>query len=82
VLNWKCFTSGSGQYLPTFASDNSLHHMSAQTYAARARSHKSPLARRLFEIMEKKRSNLAISADMTDTKSLLEMADGMSTRLR
>jgi orotidine-5'-phosphate decarboxylase len=54
--------------------------MSTKTYAARARSHKSPLARRLFEIMEKKQSNLAISADMMDTKSLLEIADGKSMK--
>jgi orotidine-5'-phosphate decarboxylase len=55
--------------------------MSTQTYAARAQTHNSPLARRLFEIMEKKRSNLAISADMTDTKSLLQLADGKWTLL-
>jgi orotidine-5'-phosphate decarboxylase len=49
--------------------------MSSKSYAARAEAHKYPLIRRLFQIMEKKQTNLALSADLSDTKSLLDLAD-------
>lgn len=47
------------------------------TYAARAELHPHPLAQRLFQIAEEKRSNLVFSADYTDAQSLLKAADGM-----
>lgn len=47
------------------------------TYAARAELHTHPLAQRLFEIAEEKRSNLVFSADYTDSESLLKDANGM-----
>ncbi|KAK0617507.1 hypothetical protein B0T14DRAFT_605556 [Immersiella caudata] len=37
--------------------------------------HLHPVARRLFELAEEKQSNLAVSAGLTDTESLLKLAD-------
>ncbi|KAJ5815188.1 Orotidine 5'-phosphate decarboxylase [Penicillium riverlandense] len=45
------------------------------TYGARARTHPNPLARRLFEVAEAKQSNVTVSADVTTTKELLDLAD-------
>ncbi|KAJ5730269.1 Orotidine 5'-phosphate decarboxylase [Penicillium malachiteum] len=45
------------------------------TYAARATTHPNPLARKLFEVAEAKKSNVTVSADVTTTKELLELAD-------
>jgi orotidine-5'-phosphate decarboxylase len=49
----------------------------AQTYARRAADHPNRLSRKLFEIAESKRTNIALSADLTTTKELLEITDGM-----
>lgn len=48
---------------------------SQQTYGARAQSHPNPLARKLFQVAEEKKSNVTVSADVTTTKELLELAD-------
>ncbi|KAJ5902704.1 hypothetical protein N7495_003232 [Penicillium taxi] len=45
------------------------------TYGARASSHPNPLARKLFQVAEAKKSNVTVSADVTTTKELLELAD-------
>ena len=45
------------------------------TYGARASSHPNPLARKLFEVAEAKKSNVTVSADVTTTKELLDLAD-------
>ncbi|KAK6519158.1 orotidine 5'-phosphate decarboxylase [Arthrobotrys megalospora] len=45
------------------------------TYAARAKLHPHPVVKKLFETAEAKQSNLIISADMTNSKDLLELAD-------
>ncbi|KID74851.1 orotidine 5'-monophosphate decarboxylase, partial [Metarhizium brunneum ARSEF 3297] len=45
-------------------------------YSSRAASHPHPVAKKLFRIADSKRSNLIISADFTDTESLLKCADG------
>ena len=45
------------------------------TYRARATNHPNPLARKLFEVAEAKKSNVTVSADVTTTKELLELAD-------
>jgi orotidine-5'-phosphate decarboxylase len=47
------------------------------TYGARAQSHPNPLARKLFQVAEEKKSNVTISADVTTTKELLDLADRM-----
>lgn len=46
------------------------------SYAERARRHDHPVVRKLFGIAESKKSNLVISADLTTTRELLELADG------
>ncbi|KAJ2158727.1 orotidine 5'-phosphate decarboxylase [Coemansia sp. RSA 552] len=48
---------------------------SQRTFAQRAQDHAHPLARELFEVMERKRSNLALAADMTTKAELLALAD-------
>ncbi|KAF4842974.1 Orotidine 5'-phosphate decarboxylase [Colletotrichum siamense] len=45
------------------------------SYNRRALEHPHPVARRLFDIAESKKSNLIISADLTTTDSLLQCAD-------
>nr|P09463.1 RecName: Full=Orotidine 5'-phosphate decarboxylase; AltName: Full=OMP decarboxylase; Short=OMPDCase; Short=OMPdecase; AltName: Full=Uridine 5'-monophosphate synthase; Short=UMP synthase [Penicillium chrysogenum]CAA30835.1 pyrG polypeptide [Penicillium chrysogenum] len=45
------------------------------TYTARAQSHPNPLARKLFQVAEEKKSNVTVSADVTTTKELLDLAD-------
>ncbi|KAF7158616.1 hypothetical protein CNMCM5623_003676 [Aspergillus felis] len=45
------------------------------TYAARASKHPNPLAKRLFEIAEAKKTNVTVSADVTTTRELLDLAD-------
>ncbi|ANZ73873.1 BA75_00406T0 [Komagataella pastoris] len=47
----------------------------AHSYADRAKSHQSPVARRLFTLMEEKQSNLCASVDVRTTKELLELLD-------
>jgi orotidine-5'-phosphate decarboxylase len=48
-------------------------------YSVRGKSHPNPLARRLFEVAEAKKSNVTVSADVTTTKELLDLADRTST---
>ena len=45
------------------------------SYGTRAGSHPNALVRRLFGIAETKRTNVTVSADVTTTKELLELAD-------
>lgn len=47
-------------------------------FGTRASSHPNPLARKLFEVAEAKKSNVTVSADVTTTKELLDLADRMS----
>uniref|UniRef100_H2ZRL8 Uridine monophosphate synthetase n=1 Tax=Latimeria chalumnae TaxID=7897 RepID=H2ZRL8_LATCH len=52
------------------------------SYAARAElpgAH--PLAARLFEVMEKKQTNLCLSADVTDSEELLGLADSLGPEI-
>ena len=51
----------------------SLFHLS---YAERAHKHSHPLAKRLFEIAQKKQSNITLSADVETTEELLKIANG------
>jgi hypothetical protein len=50
-----------------------------QSFAARAKAHPHPLVRRLFSIIESKKSNLAISADLTTSKELIQLADSKTS---
>lgn len=45
------------------------------TYAKRAQGHQSRLVKKLFEIAEQKQTNVVLSADVTSTSSLLDLAD-------
>jgi orotidine-5'-phosphate decarboxylase len=45
------------------------------TYGTRARTHPNPLVKRLFEVAEAKKTNVTVSADVSTTKELLDLAD-------
>lgn len=49
------------------------------TYAARASNHPNGLAKKLFSIAESKKTNVTVSADVTTTKELLDLADRTSS---
>lgn len=51
------------------------------TYAERAEKVKSPMGRRLLELMETKKTNLAVSADLTTKASLLELAESVGPQI-
>lgn len=52
------------------------------SYKARASNHPNILARKLFEIAEAKQSNVTVSADVTTTEELLDLADRMYTAVQ
>lgn len=63
-------------FTPTYPSTPpTMSSQSRLTYAARATNHPNPLARKLFEVAEAKKSNVTVSADVTTTKELLDLAD-------
>lgn len=45
------------------------------TYGERASKHSNAVVKKLFELAEAKRSNVIISADLTTTTELLDLAD-------
>lgn len=45
------------------------------SFTARAETHKHPLVKELFVLAEKKQSNVVLSADLTTTEALLDIAD-------
>lgn len=47
------------------------------SYARRAADHHSRLGQKLFEIADAKKTNITLSADLTTTKELLDITDGM-----
>lgn len=51
---------------------------SQQPYSVRAQKHPNVLVRRLFEIAEAKKTNVTVSADVTTTRELLDLADRTS----
>lgn len=52
---------------------------SAVPFAKRAEQHHHPLVKKLFLLAEKKQSNVVLSADLTTTKDLLDLADSRCT---
>lgn len=51
------------------------------TYASRAECAYNETARRLFEIMESKKSNLAVAADLTNQDQLLQLAEQIGPQI-
>ena len=47
------------------------------TYADRAKSHINPAARHLLETIERKRSNLCVSVDVTSSEGFLSIIDAV-----
>ena len=45
-------------------------------YHVRAEQHPNAIAKKLFEIAELKKTNLVLSADLTTTEELCNVADG------
>ena len=45
------------------------------TYSTRASQHTEPVVKRLFELAETKNPNVIVSADLTNTSDLLDLAD-------
>lgn len=55
--------------------------LSSRPYGERAQNSGNALAKKLFRIAEEKQSNLVVSADLTTTTELLEIADSKSLKL-
>jgi len=51
------------------------------TYTDRANYCLSPIAKRLFELLDEKKTNLALSADVTHAEKLLELAEKMGPEI-
>ncbi|KAB8258073.1 humps family-domain-containing protein [Aspergillus pseudonomiae] len=60
---------------PRYPSIASMSSKSQLTYSARASAHPNALVKKLFEVAEAKKSNVTVSADVTTTKELLDLAD-------
>jgi orotidine-5'-phosphate decarboxylase len=48
-----------------------------KSYTERAKQHPNACARSLFELMERKQSNLSVAVDVTTKKELLAIADAV-----
>lgn len=48
-----------------------------KTYTERAEQHPNACARSLFELMERKQTNLSVAVDVTTKKELLSIADAV-----
>ena len=48
---------------------------SSEKFAERARKHSNDLVKKLFAIAERKETNIVLSADLTTTDELLDIAD-------
>lgn len=46
-----------------------------RTYADRASKHNNPAAKALLEVIERKKSNLCVSVDVTDRNDFLKIID-------
>ncbi|KAH9442080.1 hypothetical protein MJO28_014924 [Puccinia striiformis f. sp. tritici] len=49
----------------------------SQSYSTRASAHRSPLARRLLELMDEKKTNLCVSVDVTSKASFLRIVEAV-----
>ncbi|KAE8335852.1 hypothetical protein BDV24DRAFT_155688 [Aspergillus arachidicola] len=60
---------------PRYPSIANMSSKSQLTYSARASKHPNALVKKLFEVAEAKKTNVTVSADVTTTKELLDLAD-------
>ncbi|KAB8215504.1 humps family-domain-containing protein [Aspergillus novoparasiticus] len=60
---------------PALPSIGNMSSKSQLTYSARASKHPNALVKKLFEVAEAKKTNVTVSADVTTTKELLDLAD-------
>lgn len=51
------------------------------SFGERSRMARNPMGKRLFELMEKKQSNLCVAADVSTAKELLDLAEKVGFRL-
>lgn len=49
------------------------HPASTKSYAARAAVHVNPAAKRLLELMDRKKTNLCVSVDVTTAQEVLDI---------
>ncbi|KAL3424671.1 orotidine-5 -phosphate decarboxylase [Phlyctema vagabunda] len=54
---------------------NSVHRVTKQSFLSRAEANPHPLSTYLFQLMELKKSNLCLSADVSTANTLLSLAD-------
>jgi orotidine-5'-phosphate decarboxylase len=66
-------TSWGGDFFQTFVKTMNTN----KTYADRAKQHPNACARSLFELMERKQTNLSVAVDVTTKKELLSIADAV-----
>lgn len=52
-----------------------------QSYSTRAHLSKNPVAKRLFHLMDTKKTNLALSADVTECQHLLHLAESLGPEI-
>lgn len=71
------FVSASQVRLPAAAAVVAPARARHRTFDARAQDARSAVARRLFAVMEAKRSNLCVAADVTTREALLMLADAV-----
>lgn len=70
------FIQENQTFMPAGEEKKKENRSSEMSYSARATlSTIHPVAKRLFTLMEEKRTNLCVSADVTRTHELLELAD-------
>jgi hypothetical protein len=68
-----CQFSLSFLFLIHRISSKMVHSATTQTYAARAASHSNPAAKRLLELMDRKKTNLCVSVDVTTAQEVLDI---------
>ncbi len=73
------FISASQVALPAAMPSN--NKPAVLSYEARAATTRSAVARRLFDVMTRKQTNLCVAADVTTTEALLMLADAVGPRI-
>lgn len=55
--------------------------LTSRTYAQRAKGHPHALARQLLELMERKKTNLILSVDVTSKAALLRIVEAVADEI-